>query len=34
VGVFGYAAAIGIVLFAIVFVISLAQLRIFRSRLD
>ncbi|HEY8869110.1 MAG TPA: sugar ABC transporter permease [Candidatus Limnocylindrales bacterium] len=34
VGVFGYAAAIGIVLFAIVFAISLAQLRIFRSRLD
>jgi multiple sugar transport system permease protein len=34
VGVFGYGAAIGIVLFAIVFVISLAQLRIFRSRLD
>jgi multiple sugar transport system permease protein len=34
VGVFGYAAAIGIVLFLIVFAISLAQLRIFRSRLD
>lgn len=34
VAVFGYAAAIGIVLFAIVFVISLLQLRIFRSRLD
>ena len=34
VGVFGYAAAIGIVLFAIVFAISLVQLRIFRSRLD
>jgi multiple sugar transport system permease protein len=34
VGVFGYAAAIGIVLFAIVFAISLAQLRLFRSRLD
>ena len=34
VGVFGYAAAIGIVLFAIVFAVSLAQLRIFRSRLD
>lgn len=34
VGVFGYAAAIGIVLFVIVFAISLAQLRIFRSRLD
>jgi multiple sugar transport system permease protein len=34
VGVFGYAAAIGIVLFAIVFVISIAQIRIFRSRLD
>lgn len=34
VGVFGYAAAIGIVLFAIVFAISLAQIRIFRSRLD
>lgn len=34
VGVFGYAAAIGIVLFAVVFAISLAQIRIFRSRLD
>ena len=34
VGVFGYAAAIGIVLFVIVFAISLVQLRIFRSRLD
>lgn len=34
VGVFGYAAAIGIVLFAVVFAISLAQLRLFRSRLD
>ncbi len=34
VAVFGYAAAIGIVLFAVVFVISLLQLRIFRSRLD
>ncbi|MHB8890652.1 MAG: carbohydrate ABC transporter permease, partial [Candidatus Limnocylindrales bacterium] len=34
VGVFGYGAAIGIVLFAVVFAISLAQLRIFRSRLD
>ena len=34
VGVFGYAAAIGIVLFVIVFAISLAQLRVFRSRLD
>jgi ABC-type sugar transport system permease subunit len=34
VGVFGYGAAIGIVLFLIVFGISLAQLRIFRSRLD
>ncbi|MEO8463527.1 MAG: sugar ABC transporter permease [Chloroflexota bacterium] len=34
VGVFGYAAAIGIVLFVIVFGISLVQLRIFRSRLD
>ena len=33
-GVFGYAAAIGIVLFVIVFAISLAQLRLFRSRLD
>jgi len=34
VGVFGYAAAIGIVLFAVVFAISIAQIRIFRSRLD
>jgi ABC-type sugar transport system permease subunit len=34
VGVFGLAAAIGIVLFVIVFAISLAQIRIFRSRLD
>lgn len=34
VGVFGYAAAIGIVLFGIVFAISLVQLRLFRSRLD
>lgn len=34
VGVFGYAASIGIVLFVIVFAISLAQLRLFRSRLD
>ncbi len=34
VGVFGYAAAIGIVLFAVVFTISLLQLRLFRSRLD
>jgi multiple sugar transport system permease protein len=34
VGVFGFAAAIGIVLFAIVFAVSLAQIRIFRSRLD
>jgi multiple sugar transport system permease protein len=34
VGVFGYAASIGIVLFVIVFAISIAQLRIFRSRLD
>jgi multiple sugar transport system permease protein len=34
VGVFGYAAAIGIVLFAVVFAISIAQLRLFRSRLD
>jgi len=34
VGVFGYAAAIGIVLFAVVFAISIAQLRIFKSRLD
>lgn len=34
VGSFGYAAAIGIVLFAVVFTISIAQLRLFRSRLD
>ncbi len=34
VGAFGYAAAIGIVLFVVVFAISLAQLRLFRSRLD
>lgn len=34
VGVFGYAAAIGIVLFAVVFAVSVAQLRIFKSRLD
>ncbi|HEX9044949.1 MAG TPA: sugar ABC transporter permease [Candidatus Limnocylindrales bacterium] len=34
VAVFGYAAAIGIVLFVVVFAISLIQLRIFRSRLD
>lgn len=34
VGVFGYAAAIGIVLFVVIFAISLAQLRLFRSRLD
>jgi multiple sugar transport system permease protein len=34
VGEFGYAAAIGIVLFLVVFGISLAQLRLFRSRLD
>ncbi len=34
VGVFGYGAAIGVVLFVVVFAISLAQLRIFRSRLD
>jgi ABC-type sugar transport system permease subunit len=34
VGAFGYAAAIGMVLFAVVFGISLAQLRLFRSRLD
>ena len=34
VGAFGYAATIGIVLFAVVFAVSLAQLRIFRSRLD
>lgn len=34
VGSFGYAAAIGIVLFVVVFAISIAQLRLFRSRLD
>jgi len=34
VGAFGYAAAIGIVLFVVVFGISIAQLRLFRSRLD
>jgi len=34
VGAFGYAAAIGIVLFVVVFGISVAQLRLFRSRLD
>ncbi len=34
VGVFGYAAAIGVVLSVIVFVISLGQMRLFRSRLD
>ncbi len=34
VGVFGYGAAIGIVLFIVVFTISIAQLRLFRSRLD
>ncbi len=34
VGVFGFGASIGIVLFVIVFAISLAQMRIFRSRLD
>ena len=34
VAVFGYAAAVGIVLFLIVFVISVLQLRIFRSALD
>jgi len=34
VGVFGYGAAIGIVLFVVVFAISVAQLRLFRSRLD
>jgi multiple sugar transport system permease protein len=33
-GVFGYAAAIGVVLFAIVFVISIGQLRLFRGRGD
>jgi ABC-type sugar transport system permease subunit len=34
VGRFGYGAAIGIILFAITFAISVAQLRIFRGRLD
>ncbi len=34
VGVFGYGAAIGVVLSVIVFVISLGQARLFRSRLD
>ena len=34
VGAFGYGAAIGIILFLVVFAISLAQLRLFRSRLD
>jgi multiple sugar transport system permease protein len=34
VGVFGYGAAIGVVLSIIVFVISLGQTRVFRSRLD
>ncbi len=34
VGVFGYGAAIGVVLSLIVFAISLGQTRIFRSRLD
>jgi len=34
VGAFGYAAAIGVVLFVVVFFISVAQLRLFRSRLD
>jgi ABC-type sugar transport system permease subunit len=34
VGVFGYGAAIGVVLSSIVFAISLGQTRIFRSRLD
>ncbi len=33
-GVFGLAAAIGVVLFAIVFVISIIQLRLLRSRTD
>lgn len=33
-GVFGYAAAIGVVLFAIVFAISLVQRRVLRSRED
>ncbi len=34
VAVFGYGAAIGIVLFLVIFAISLAQLRIFRSPMD
>jgi multiple sugar transport system permease protein len=34
VGAFGYAAAIGVVLFVVVFGISIAQLRLFRSQLD
>ncbi len=34
VGVFGYGAAIGIVLLLVVFSISVVQLRLFRSRLD
>lgn len=34
VGAFGYGAALGIVLFLVIFVISLAQLRIFRSPVD
>jgi multiple sugar transport system permease protein len=33
-GVFGYAAAIGVVLFAIVFAISIGQLRFFRGHTD
>ncbi len=33
-GAFGYAAAIGVVLFAVVFMISIAQLRLFRGRTD
>jgi multiple sugar transport system permease protein len=33
-GVFGLAAAIGVVLFAVVFVIWLAQFRVFRSQSD
>jgi multiple sugar transport system permease protein len=33
-GVFGYAAAVGVVLFAIVFAISLVQRRVLRSRED
>jgi ABC-type sugar transport system permease subunit len=34
VGAFGTAAAIGVVLFVVIFGISIAQLRLFRSRLD